>query len=305
VAAGVAALEHAGADDARIVLVHDGARPVADGALIERVIKATAEFGAAVPVLPIAETIKRIDAAGIVTETVDRSGLATAQTPQGARLGLLRDAFRRFPPDSADTFTDEAALLAECRIPVHAIPGQLGNIKVTHEEDLARVTALLDQGGRRIGFGHDSHPFGPAGPLALGGLVFPGAPRLNGHSDGDVALHAVADALLGAAGLGDLGRVFPADDRTPAGIPSDALMNRVVELLGEAGLKPAYVDMTIIGARPRLAPRLEEVRVRIAGLLGLDPGDVSVKASTGNLDGLEGTGRGISAQAVASVTRTS
>ena len=153
----------------------------------------------------------------------------------------------------------------------------------------------------RVGLGHDGHPFGPGEPLVLGGVVFPGAPRLHGHSDGDVVLHAVADALLGAAGDGDLGRLFPSDASTPRGADSAQLLAEVVARINVAGRRPASVDVTILGARPRLAPRLEEIRGRIAQLLGIDAARVSVKASTGNLEGMEGAGRGISAYAVAEV----
>jgi 2-C-methyl-D-erythritol 2,4-cyclodiphosphate synthase len=138
-------------------------------------------------------------------------------------------------------------------------------------------------------------------PLVLGGVEIAGAPRLHGHSDGDVALHAVADALLGAAGLGDLGRLFPADDRTPQGVASGSLLREVVARLDGAGLRAASVDVTIIGARPRLGTRLDAMRAAIAGLLGLEEGAVNVKASSGNLAGDEGAGRSISARAVATV----
>jgi len=153
----------------------------------------------------------------------------------------------------------------------------------------------------RTGFGHDSHPFGPGSPLALGGVVVDGAPRLHGHSDGDVALHAVADALLGAAGLGDLGRLFPADTRTPKGIASSELLRAVVAKLRDAGYRPSSIDLTVVGARPRLGDRLDAMRDTIASLLELPPAAINVKASTGNLSGMEGAGRGISARAIAQV----
>lgn len=285
----------------RVVLVHDGARPLVSAALVSAVAHATAIHGAAIPVLPVSETIKRLDG-DLVGETVDRSGLATAQTPQGVRSGLLALAYERFPASGPETWTDEAALLEACRIPVHAIPGEPDNLKVTVLADIARAEdALLGHAAPRIGFGQDRHPFGPGEPLALGGLEFAGAPRLHGHSDGDVALHAVADALLGAAGQGDLGRLFPADARTPRGISSGQLLGDVVRRLAADGLRPRRVDLTIVASRPRLAGRLDEMRDRIASLLQVGPEAVSVKASTGNLDGLEGAGRGISAQAIAVV----
>ncbi|HET7472349.1 MAG TPA: 2-C-methyl-D-erythritol 2,4-cyclodiphosphate synthase, partial [Candidatus Limnocylindrales bacterium] len=204
----------------------------------------------------------------------------------------------------ADTFTDEAGLLEACTIPVHVVPGQPDNLKVTVPADLDRVAAILTGAGPRVGFGDDAHPFGPGAPLALGGIEHPGAPRLHGHSDGDVVLHAVADALLGAAGLGDLGRLFPADARTPRGVSSSVLLDEVLTRLGAAGYRPATVDVTIVAARPQLGARLEAIRDRLADLLGVDPSAVNVKASTGNLAGFEGAGRGISARAVAAIERT-
>ena len=300
VAAGVDAVASLGADDDRPVLVHDGARPAVAVELIERVAAATRAHGAAIPVVPVADTLKRVEG-DRVGGTVPRAGLAAAQTPQGVRLGLLRRAFDRFPPAGAPTWTDEAALLEACSISVHALAGDPRNLKVTVPADLERIGPLLGVGTPRTGFGHDGHPFGPGSGLRLGGVELPLAPRLHGHSDGDVALHAVADALLGAAALGDLGRLFPADSRTPRGIGSDVLIDEVVRRLAAAGLRPASVDLTILAARPRLGGRLDEMRATIARLLGVEVDRVSVKASTGNLDGMEGAGRGISARAVAVV----
>jgi 2-C-methyl-D-erythritol 2,4-cyclodiphosphate synthase len=154
----------------------------------------------------------------------------------------------------------------------------------------------------RTGIGHDSHPFGPGAPLVLGGVEIPGAPRLHGHSDGDVALHAVAEALLGAAGLGDLGRLFPSDARTPQGIDSRELLAEVRGRLEAGGFRPTSVDVTIVGARPRLADHLDGMATAMADLLGLDRAAVNVKASTGNLDGAEGAGRSISALAIATLS---
>ena len=301
VAAGVRRLASVDPDGGeRPVLVHDGARPLVTPALVAAVAAAAAEHGAALPVLPIAETVKRVGD-GLVLGTVDRSSLAAAQTPQGARRRLLLEAWDAFAPDGPREFTDEAALLEACRIPVHALPGDPANLKVTNPDDLRRVELALGPGTARVGFGHDSHPFGPGSPLRLGGIEIAGAPRLSGHSDGDVALHAVADALLGAAGLGDLGRLFPADAGTPRGISSEALLGEVVARLAAAGLAPATVDVVIIGARPKLGARLDTMRGAIAVLLGVDEAAVNVKASTGNLAGDEGAGRSISARAVATL----
>jgi 2-C-methyl-D-erythritol 4-phosphate cytidylyltransferase/2-C-methyl-D-erythritol 2,4-cyclodiphosphate synthase len=311
VAAGVAALAglaKPGTDP--VILVHDAARPLVSPALVRAVAAAAAVHGAAIPVLPVAETLKRIDGER-VAETVDRSDLAAAQTPQGVRRSLLERAYETYPPDGPETWTDEASLLEACRIAVHAIPGEPTNLKVTVPADLDRARAILGSepagaasfavpaAAGRVGLGIDSHPFGPGEPLVLGGLRIEGAPRLAGHSDGDVALHAVADALLGAAGLGDLGRLFPADSRTPAGIDSRVLLGTVVERVRAAGWKPVNVDMTIVAARPKLAAQLPEMGAAIAAILDLAPTAVNVKASSGNMSGPEGTGRSISATAIA------
>jgi 2-C-methyl-D-erythritol 4-phosphate cytidylyltransferase / 2-C-methyl-D-erythritol 2,4-cyclodiphosphate synthase len=302
VAAGVrhlARTDPAGSD--RAVLVHDGARPLASAALVEAVIDAVITHGAAIPVQPIAETLKRVDGDRVV-ETVERAGLAAAQTPQGVRRRLLLEAWDRFPPDRPPAFTDEAALLEACTISVHAIPGEPANLKVTLPDDLSRVERELAAPGMpRVGFGHDSHPFGPGSPLRLGGVSIPGAPALAGHSDGDVVLHAVADALLGAAGMGDLGRLFPSDERTPRAVDSSLLLRDVVARLAAAGMRPASIDVTVIGARPRFGDRLDAMRGAIATTVGLDVARVNVKGSTGNLAGDEGAGRSISARVVATV----
>jgi len=299
--AGFVALERHDPDGSGVVLVHDAARPLVEPALVGAVVAATARHGAAIPIVPVAETLKRIDG-GLVGATVERTGLGAAQTPQGVRRDLLREAYRRYPPDGPETFTDEAALLEACSIAVHVVPGDPGNLKVTLPLDLRRaVAALTSARASRTGIGRDSHPFGPGMPLRLGGIEIAGAPALAGHSDGDVVLHALADALLGAVALGDLGRLFPADARTPRGVASTVLVEDVRRRVHDAGWRPASVDLTVIAARPRLGAHLEPMRDAIAGLLGLDPAAVSVKASSGNLDGSEGAGRSISALVIATV----
>ncbi|MBF8289661.1 MAG: Multifunctional fusion protein [Chloroflexi bacterium] len=286
-----------------IVLVHDGARPLVSPALVGSVARAAAVHGAAIPVVPVSDTLKRVTG-GRVTESVDRTDLVAAQTPQGVRASLLRQALAAHPSDAGARFTDEAALLAACTIPVHSIPGDPVNLKVTVPTDLGRAGVLLAAIlHRRVGAGTDIHAFGPGGPLRLGGLEIAGAPALHGHSDGDVALHAVGDALLGAAALGDLGRLFPADDRTPRGVASADLLRNVVERLATLGWRPVAVDLTITGARPRLAGHLEPMRFAIADLLGLPVAEVAVKAATGNLAGPEGAGRALSASALVTIER--
>ena len=303
VAAGFHAFDRLGVDGRGVVLVHDGARPAVPADLIGRVAAATARYGAAVPIMPLAETLKRIDG-DVVGGTVERTGLGLAQTPQGVRRDVLRAAYERFPPDGPETWTDEASLIEATGVAVRVVAGDPVNLKVTVAGDVARAAAVLDPlGSTRAGIGQDSHPFGPGGPLMLGGIEIAGAPRLHGHSDGDVVLHAVADALLGAGALGDLGRLFPADARTPHGIASTELVRAVRHRLTDAGWRPASIDVTVIAARPRLGDHLDAMADSIAAVIGLDRSAVNVKASTGNLDGAEGAGRSISAVAIAMVAR--
>jgi 2-C-methyl-D-erythritol 4-phosphate cytidylyltransferase / 2-C-methyl-D-erythritol 2,4-cyclodiphosphate synthase len=310
VLAGLTALEGAGPagpigdPDQRVILVHDGARPLVSADLVRDVIRAATTHGAAIPALPVAETLKRIDG-DRVAGTVERDGLAAAQTPQGIRAGLFRAALERYPADGPETWTDEASLLEACTIAVHVVPGDPSNLKVTLPADLERVALALSHGTvRRTGIGQDSHPFGAGSPLALGGIRIAGAPRLHGHSDGDAALHAVSDAILGAAGMGDLGALFPAGPSTPAGVDSRTLLAAVVERAAAGGWRVESLDLTIIAARPRLGGHLAAMRDAIARLTALEPGAVNVKASTGNLDGSEGAGRTVSALAVATLAAT-
>ena len=306
VAAGFAALGPDAGDAARVVLVHDGARPLVDPILVQAVIEAVSAHGAAIPILPIAETVKRVDGS-VVAGTVDRESLGTAQTPQGVRRGLLELAYDQFPPNGPETWTDEAALLEACRIPVHVIPGSPTNIKVTQPADLRQVEAALAgqasiaaPAATRVGIGQDSHPFGPGEPLALGGVVIDGAPRLLGHSDGDVAIHAVCDALLGAAGLGDLGRVFPAGPATPAGIASTEMLAEVVRRVTTSGWRRRQRRPHRSWPRDHgSAPTSMACVPRLRRPSGCPIDAVNVKASTGNLIGDDGAGRSVSALAVA------
>lgn len=302
VRAGFEALERdPGGSD--VVLVHDGARPLVQGDLVRRVASATARHGAAIPVVPVAETLKRLSGE-TVAGTLDRTGLGFAQTPQGIRRDVLRDVYRRLAAAGSETWTDEAAMLEAAGVAVHVVAGDPRNLKVTVPEDLDRAAAWLAPPDTRTGIGHDSHGFGSGRPLMLGGVEITDAPALHGHSDGDVVLHAIADAILGAAALGDLGRQFPADARTPQGVASSELLLAVLDRVAEAGWRPVALDVTVVAARPRLSAHLEPMRSSIATLLGVDLDRVSVKASTGNLHGDEGAGRAMSAMAVATVGRS-
>jgi 2-C-methyl-D-erythritol 4-phosphate cytidylyltransferase/2-C-methyl-D-erythritol 2,4-cyclodiphosphate synthase len=226
---------------------------------------------------------------------------------QGARRPELLAALDALA-GSDETFGDEAELLERRGIRVATVPGEAWNLKVTDPSDLRLVRALVADAAERVtarlrhGYGHDSHPFGAADGLRLGGVVFADAPRLHGHSDGDVALHAVCDALLGAAGLGDLGQLFPPGDPATRGVDSRDLVGAVVQRVRDQGWHPASVDLMIEGARPRLGRAgVDEIRAALAHLIGVDRASVSVKASTGNLSGDAGAGRVISASALVAV----
>jgi 2-C-methyl-D-erythritol 4-phosphate cytidylyltransferase/2-C-methyl-D-erythritol 2,4-cyclodiphosphate synthase len=289
------------AASADVVLVHDAARPLVSAGLISRVVEGAQEHGAAIPALPVVDALKRVDGQ-FITASAERAGLYRAQTPQGARRELLLAAADSHAGGNED-IPDEADLLARDGVSVAIVPGEAENIKVTLPEDLALARRLAGEGaGTRIALGRDSHPFGPDDGLRLGGLLVAGAPRLQGHSDGDAVLHALCDALLAASGGGDLGRLFPSGEQHTRGIDSRELVAEVMDRLVKAGLAVSGIDVTILGARPRLGGRrLDAMAANIATLAALEPGRVSVKAATGNLSGDEGAGRVISASCLVSV----
>ncbi len=295
------------ATSAEVVLIHDAARPLATPALADDVATAAAEHGAAAPVVPVVDSLKRA-VGGRIETSVDRAGLVRTQTPQGARRELLLDAFAAA---GATTYTDEAALLESRGVAVAAVAGEQANIKVTEPADLEIVRAIAaahaGDGGlpeSRLGLGQDAHGFGPRMGLRLGGVTYDEAPRLHGHSDGDVVLHALATAILSAAGLGDLGRLFPSSDRGTAGVASTELLAETVRQAAQAGWRVSNVQVSLVGARPKLgAQRIDAMRRTIAHLLDLDEHAVAITASTGNLYGAEGAGRAISATCLVAVHR--
>lgn len=297
-----------------IVLVHDAARPLVSAPLIDRVIAAVEVTGAAVPGLPMPDTVKRVDSAGRVAATIPRTetrgtqelvGLTAVQTPQGARVSLLRKAYA-MAPASAE-ITDEASLLEAAGAPVQVVPGDPRNIKVTLEEDLATAWLLAGAPEIRTGLGYDIHAFAPpeAGrPLMLGGVHVPHHRGLDGHSDADVVLHAICDALLGAASLGDIGILFPNNDERYRGADSRGLLREVCRHLAAAGWEAVGVDATVVAQAPRLAPYRGAAQAAIEECMGLPGGSVSVKATTAEGLGSMGRGEGISCMAVATIRRS-
>lgn len=287
VRAALAALS--GDDD--LILVHDAVRPWVSGDLIERVVRAAAAHGAVIPALPVTETVKVV-AGDIVVETPDRSRLHLAQTPQGFRRHVLTQAFAQAPVGRV--ITDEAALVEGTGIAVHVINGEPSNVKITTPEDLH-----LSTGGPRIGLGYDVHAFASGRPLVLGGVRIEHDRGLAGHSDADVLTHAVIDALLGAARLGDIGQLFPDDDPEFAGISSLELLERVRLRLVEAGATIDNIDAVVMAQKPKLAPYAEAMSAALAAVLRIDCRQINLKATTTEKLGFVGRQEGIAAQAVA------
>ncbi len=286
-----------------IILVHDGARPLVAPATVGAAVAAARDHGAAVVAVPVKDTIKTVDAGGCIVATLERSTLWAMQTPQAFAAGLLRAAYAAAARDGV-LATDDAALVERLGHKVKIVPGSYGNLKITTPEDLATARALLGSEGQsmqRIGTGYDVHRLVAGRPLILGGVDIPCERGLAGHSDADVLLHAVKDALLGAAALGDIGRHFPDSDPAYKGISSLKLLAIVGEKLAAAGWRVHNIDAVIIAEKPKLAPHIPAMNANIAATLGIAAGQVNVKATTTEGLGFAGRGEGIAAQAAATI----
>lgn len=300
-----------GGNEDDLILVHDGARPLVTRGIIDRCLDGAHRHGNAVAAVPVADTLKRANADGILTETVGRDGLWAVQTPQAFRLGPLFRA-EVAARDAGWTGTDESSLVARYgEEPVYLALGSGDNGKITRAEDLALAEAILASRQNSVmmqtcvGFGYDIHRFKPNGTLMLGGVEVPDPEGrgLDGHSDADVLLHAICDALLGASGLPDIGVLFPNTDAAYAGIASAELLAEVTRRVRAAGGQIVNVDATLVAEAPKIAPHVPQMRAVIAGLLGIDVSRVGIKATTNEGLGALGQGQGIAAQAVASVQR--
>ncbi len=283
-------------EDCDTVLVHDGARPLVDGSTIENVLAAVRLYGTGIASTPVTDTIKIADADENAVSTPPRDRLRAVQTPQGFRRDLLARAHR----EASQRCTDDAALVSTLGVPVHLVAGSARNIKITTPEDL-KLAAFYLNDTPRIGHGYDAHRLVEDRALLLGGVNVPYEKGLLGHSDADVLLHAIMDALLGAAALGDIGQHFPDRDPQYKGISSLLLLEKTAALLHDAGYCVRNVDATVIAQRPKLMAFLPEMRKNIAEALGISVEAVSVKATTTEGMGFEGTGEGISAHAVAMI----
>ena len=279
-----------------LVLVHDAARPFVDHALIDRVIAAARDVGAAVPGLAASDTVKQVDVERReVTLTLARDAIWMAQTPQG----FTRDVFTRvIALSEGDTATDEAQLAESAGDRVRVVDGDPRNVKITTAADLARARGAI-AGVTRVGTGYDLHRLVPGRALVLAGVAIPFDRGPASHSDGDVASHAIVDAVLGAAAAGDIGRLFPDSDPQWKDAPGLDLLRRAASHVRAQGWSVSSADVTVVLERPKLAPFVDEIRARLAGALGLSPDRVSVKAKTN--EGVDAVGRGeaIAAHAVA------
>ncbi|WP_102410803.1 2-C-methyl-D-erythritol 4-phosphate cytidylyltransferase [Beduinella massiliensis] len=288
-----------------IVLIHDGARPFVTPDVIERTIRSARECGSGVAAVMLKDTVKRVDNSGCVLETPPREDLRAVQTPQTFPLADIRAAHEAARSRGIRA-TDDAALLEKMGKAVHLVEGDVENIKLTTPEDMHVGEAILRRRGEgtlpvRVGQGYDVHRLVEGRRLILCGVEVPYERGLLGHSDADVAAHALMDALLGAAALGDIGRHFPDTDPAYAGADSMKLLSHVVRLVGERGYRPGNVDVTIVAQRPKLKDFIPQMRLRLSQVLGVGEDAVNVKATTTERLGFEGEGLGISAQAVATI----
>jgi len=299
VRAGLEALEQ---DRPRIVLVHDAARPFASPALISRAIQA-GEGGAAIPGLAPTDTFKQVDAAGHVVDTLDRNRLRAVQTPQAFGFEALLAAHRCALAAGRDDFTDDAALAEWAGMTVSVFAGESANIKLTTEEDFARIEAaeLASLGDIRTATGYDVHSFGDGDHVCLGGVRIPHGRGLTGYSDADAPLHALVDAILGALADGDIGSHFPPGDPQWKGASSDRFLAFAAERVRKRGGRIAHLDITVICEAPRIGPHRDAMRARIAAIAGVDLDRVAVKATTNEKLGFIGRGEGIAAMATATI----
>ena len=291
-----------------IVLIHDAARPLVTDDLISRTIDAAAEHGAAIAAQPVSDTVKRVRRApGVVAivETIPRESIFLAQTPQGFRVDVLREAIAL--GESGVEATDEAALAERAGHVVHIVEATAMNLKITTSDDLAEARRRLSNDAmvitaERVGTGYDLHRLVEGRPLVLGGVAIPAERGSLGHSDADVVCHAATDAILGAAALGDIGRHFPDSDQRWKDASSLDLLRQAVAMVHEAGFRVVNLDAVVILERPKIAPHLEEIRAQLAAVLEILVERVSVKGKTN--EGVDAVGRGeaIAAHAVALLT---
>lgn len=287
--------------DVQWVAIHDGARPAVDDGTIRAALAGARQWGGAAVGVPLSDTLQRAGEDGLVLSTPERAGLWLVQTPQAFDAAALRAAYARARAEGFKA-TDDVAVARRAGMTVGLVRGSADNLKLTVPEDIKRLERILmDRHSPlpRVGLGWDSHRLAAGRPLILAGVTIPFDRGLLGHSDADVIAHAVTDAVLGAAALPDIGRLFPDNDPAYEGADSLALLRRACGLAAEKGLFPQQVDAVIIAQQPKLAPYMDEMRRCLARALGLPETHVGLKAKTAEGLGPEGEGLSMSAQAVA------
>ncbi len=295
-----AGLEATSDENRKYVLIHDAARPFATKELIRLAHAAAVAHGAAVPGVPVVDTIKQVDSSGIVVGTPARAGLRAVQTPQAFRFDLILAAHRAA---KGRDLTDDAAVAEAAGHKVHVFAGDAANMKITHGADLAAAERRLadDLPDVRVGQGFDVHAFAPGEKVWLGGVPIPHTMKLEGHSDADVLAHAITDALLGAISEGDIGDHFPPTDPQWKGAPSSIFLEHAARLVRARGGMIAHIDATVVAERPKIGPHRDAIRARIAEIVGLEPSRVGLKATTAERLGFVGREEGIVAMATATI----
>jgi 2-C-methyl-D-erythritol 4-phosphate cytidylyltransferase/2-C-methyl-D-erythritol 2,4-cyclodiphosphate synthase len=283
---------------AEVILVHDGVRPLVSPHHITLVIEGAIEEGAAILAVPVRDTLKKADDLGFISQTVDRHNLWQAQTPQGFRREILEKAMAL-----RNQATDEASLVEALGIKVKLVAGDMGNIKITEPSDLVLAARLLG-GGLRVGQGWDFHAFAPARPLFLGCIFIEDEMGLEGHSDADVLAHALVDALLGAASLGDIGLYFPSSEARWKGASGAKLLELAYKAVKEAGYTLVNADLTLIGQKPKISQYRQQMIEAMALAIGQSPLNFNLKGKTTEGLGFLGRGEGLAAQATVLLSKS-
>lgn len=285
----------------KVVLIHDAARPFSTSALIRKAIEAAREFAAAAPGVGAIDTFKQVDAAGVIVATPPRDALRAVQTPQAFAFDLILDAHRRAAEAGLAELTDDAAVAEWAGHRVHVFAGEAANMKITTADDLAKAEGRLLPPDIRTGQGYDVHAFGPGNAVWLGGVEIPHTQGLVGHSDADVLIHAICDAIFGALADGDIGSHFPPSDPQWKGAASRLFLEYAVGRVAARGGVIAHIDSTLVCERPKIGPHRDAIRASLASIMGLDLGRVAVKATTSEKLGFTGRQEGMAAFATATI----
>ncbi len=287
----------------KIVLIHDGARCHPSAELLSRAVASARQYGAALPGLAVSDTIKQIDTQGFVAQTQERATLRAVQTPQSFIYSLIYAAHQNAAQKKIANLSDDGAVAEWAGHRVHVFPGEATNLKVTEASDFAVMERLMsvDLSDIRVGQGYDVHAFGPGDHVWLGGVKIPHSHALVGHSDADVLLHALTDAILGALANGDIGSHFPPSDPKWKGAASDQFLRHAVELVRSRGGMIAHLDSTLICEAPKVGPHRESIRAKIAQICSLPLDRIAVKATTSEGLGFTGRSEGLAAMALATI----